>query len=163
MWFWDYKSGHNFQQAQTIVQPGILLLPIFSYLRFNWWAMIRTIVVMEGDHCLWNMPCVISGMTDNTWCFSSFGLWADLVAITLCRLRSVLTLRPAVFALQDRWIVRLEFMPFRTIRRALGWLLVKQTRLSNFGKKTIQPHQKLIRSTLGRPRTCGGSDRVPPI
>lgn len=24
MWFWDYKSGHNFQQAQTIVQPGIL-------------------------------------------------------------------------------------------------------------------------------------------
>lgn len=24
MWFWDYKSGHNFQQAQTIVQPGSL-------------------------------------------------------------------------------------------------------------------------------------------
>ncbi|XP_060218662.1 protein pleiotropic regulatory locus 1 [Lycium barbarum] len=24
MWFWDWKSGHNFQQAQTIVQPGSL-------------------------------------------------------------------------------------------------------------------------------------------
>ncbi|KAG0574283.1 hypothetical protein KC19_VG250400 [Ceratodon purpureus] len=24
MWFWDYKSGHNFQQAQAIVQPGSL-------------------------------------------------------------------------------------------------------------------------------------------
>lgn len=23
LWFWDWKSGHNFQQAQTIVQPGI--------------------------------------------------------------------------------------------------------------------------------------------
>ncbi|RWW77524.1 hypothetical protein BHE74_00014312 [Ensete ventricosum] len=22
LWFWDWKSGHNFQQAQTIVQPG---------------------------------------------------------------------------------------------------------------------------------------------
>nr|GMD36458.1 protein pleiotropic regulatory locus 1 [Ipomoea batatas] len=24
MWFWDWRSGHNFQQAQTIVQPGSL-------------------------------------------------------------------------------------------------------------------------------------------
>ncbi|KAK1377021.1 Pleiotropic regulator 1 [Heracleum sosnowskyi] len=24
MWFWDWKSGHNFQQKQTIVQPGSL-------------------------------------------------------------------------------------------------------------------------------------------
>ncbi|KAF9622136.1 hypothetical protein IFM89_029420 [Coptis chinensis] len=24
MWFWDWKSGHNFQQTQTIVQPGSL-------------------------------------------------------------------------------------------------------------------------------------------
>jgi pleiotropic regulator 1 len=24
LWFWDYKSGHNYQQAQTIVQPGSL-------------------------------------------------------------------------------------------------------------------------------------------
>ncbi|KAM0899443.1 hypothetical protein ACQ4PT_021306 [Festuca glaucescens] len=24
MWFWDWKSGHNFQQEQTIVQPGSL-------------------------------------------------------------------------------------------------------------------------------------------
>lgn len=24
LWFWDWKSGHNFQQAQTIVQPGSL-------------------------------------------------------------------------------------------------------------------------------------------
>ncbi|KAF3613585.1 Protein pleiotropic regulatory locus 1 [Capsicum annuum] len=24
MWFWDWKSGHNFQQAQTVVQPGSL-------------------------------------------------------------------------------------------------------------------------------------------
>ncbi|KZV14684.1 protein pleiotropic regulatory locus 1-like [Dorcoceras hygrometricum] len=24
MWFWDWNSGHNFQQAQTIVQPGSL-------------------------------------------------------------------------------------------------------------------------------------------
>ncbi|XP_045803017.1 protein pleiotropic regulatory locus 1-like [Trifolium pratense] len=24
MWFWDWKSGHNFQQLQTIVQPGSL-------------------------------------------------------------------------------------------------------------------------------------------
>ncbi|KAK7809450.1 protein pleiotropic regulatory locus 1 [Quercus suber] len=24
MWFWDWKSGHNFQQSQTIVQPGSL-------------------------------------------------------------------------------------------------------------------------------------------
>lgn len=23
MWFWDWKSGHNFQQAQTVVQPGM--------------------------------------------------------------------------------------------------------------------------------------------
>lgn len=23
MWFWDWKSGHNFQQSQTIVQPGM--------------------------------------------------------------------------------------------------------------------------------------------
>ncbi|CAL8080770.1 unnamed protein product [Prunus armeniaca] len=24
VWFWDWKSGHNFQQSQTIVQPGSL-------------------------------------------------------------------------------------------------------------------------------------------
>ncbi|KAH7676611.1 pleiotropic regulator 1 protein [Dioscorea alata] len=24
LWFWDWKSGHNFQQGQTIVQPGSL-------------------------------------------------------------------------------------------------------------------------------------------
>ncbi|OIT20755.1 PREDICTED: protein pleiotropic regulatory locus 1-like [Nicotiana attenuata] len=24
MWFWDWRSGHNFQQSQTIVQPGSL-------------------------------------------------------------------------------------------------------------------------------------------
>ncbi|KAG6437696.1 hypothetical protein SASPL_102621 [Salvia splendens] len=24
LWFWDWNSGHNFQQAQTIVQPGSL-------------------------------------------------------------------------------------------------------------------------------------------
>ncbi|CAH9067781.1 unnamed protein product [Cuscuta europaea] len=24
MWYWDWRSGHNFQQAQTIVQPGSL-------------------------------------------------------------------------------------------------------------------------------------------
>ncbi|KAM7256697.1 hypothetical protein ACFE04_012438 [Oxalis oulophora] len=24
MWFWDWKSGHNFQQSETIVQPGSL-------------------------------------------------------------------------------------------------------------------------------------------
>ncbi|KAI4345404.1 hypothetical protein L6164_012532 [Bauhinia variegata] len=24
LWFWDWKSGHNFQQAQIIVQPGSL-------------------------------------------------------------------------------------------------------------------------------------------
>eukprot|EP00897_Mesotaenium_endlicherianum_P007421 jgi/Mesen1/6707/ME000344S05989 len=24
LWFWDWKSGHNFQQANTIVQPGSL-------------------------------------------------------------------------------------------------------------------------------------------
>lgn len=24
LWFWDWKSGHNFQQAHTIVQPGSL-------------------------------------------------------------------------------------------------------------------------------------------
>lgn len=24
IWFWDWKSGHNFQQAQTVVQPGSL-------------------------------------------------------------------------------------------------------------------------------------------
>ncbi|XP_078174493.1 protein pleiotropic regulatory locus 1-like [Carex rostrata] len=24
LWFWDWKSGHNFQQTQTIVQPGSL-------------------------------------------------------------------------------------------------------------------------------------------
>ncbi|KAJ7955121.1 protein pleiotropic regulatory locus 1 [Quillaja saponaria] len=24
LWFWDWKSGHNYQQAQTIVQPGSL-------------------------------------------------------------------------------------------------------------------------------------------
>lgn len=23
LWFWDWRSGHNFQQAQTIVQPGM--------------------------------------------------------------------------------------------------------------------------------------------
>jgi hypothetical protein len=26
MWFWDWKSGHNFQQEQTIVQPGKIAL-----------------------------------------------------------------------------------------------------------------------------------------
>lgn len=25
MWFWDWKSGHNFQQSQTIVQPGMYI------------------------------------------------------------------------------------------------------------------------------------------
>lgn len=25
LWFWDWKSGHNFQQTQTIVQPGVYL------------------------------------------------------------------------------------------------------------------------------------------
>eukprot|EP00898_Chlorokybus_atmophyticus_P008289 jgi/Chlat1/8461/Chrsp80S07927 len=24
LWFWDWKSGHNFQQGQTVVQPGSL-------------------------------------------------------------------------------------------------------------------------------------------
>lgn len=24
LWFWDWKSGHNFQQSQTVVQPGSL-------------------------------------------------------------------------------------------------------------------------------------------
>ncbi|KAL2622292.1 hypothetical protein R1flu_002497 [Riccia fluitans] len=24
LWFWDWKSGHNYQQAQTVVQPGSL-------------------------------------------------------------------------------------------------------------------------------------------
>ncbi|BBH06517.1 pleiotropic regulatory locus 1 [Prunus dulcis] len=24
VWFWDWKSGHNFQQSQTIAQPGSL-------------------------------------------------------------------------------------------------------------------------------------------
>lgn len=23
LWFWDWNSGHNFQQDQTIVQPGM--------------------------------------------------------------------------------------------------------------------------------------------
>lgn len=31
LWFWDWKSGHNFQQAQTIVQPGTPDLSISSY------------------------------------------------------------------------------------------------------------------------------------
>jgi pleiotropic regulator 1 len=22
MWYWDWKSGHNFQQDESIVQPG---------------------------------------------------------------------------------------------------------------------------------------------
>jgi len=22
IWFWDWKSGHSFQQSETIVQPG---------------------------------------------------------------------------------------------------------------------------------------------
>ena len=29
LWFWDWKSGHNFQQAQTIVQPGTSPLYLF--------------------------------------------------------------------------------------------------------------------------------------
>ncbi|CAH9085651.1 unnamed protein product [Cuscuta epithymum] len=24
LWFWDWRSGHNFQQSQTVVQPGSL-------------------------------------------------------------------------------------------------------------------------------------------
>jgi len=30
MWFWDWKSGHNFQQAQTIVQPGMHVWPLLD-------------------------------------------------------------------------------------------------------------------------------------
>ena len=32
MWYWDWKSGHNFQQDQSIVQPGErarLLAPLY--------------------------------------------------------------------------------------------------------------------------------------
>ena len=33
IWFWDWKSGHNFQQTQTIVQPGTvqIFFPNISY------------------------------------------------------------------------------------------------------------------------------------
>jgi len=34
LWFWDWKSGHNFQQAQTIVQPGTVS-PLFFSIRFS--------------------------------------------------------------------------------------------------------------------------------
>ena len=35
LWFWDWKSGHNFQQSQTIVQPGINLFFFhFAFARF---------------------------------------------------------------------------------------------------------------------------------
>lgn len=25
IWFWDWKSGHSFQQSETIVQPGMYI------------------------------------------------------------------------------------------------------------------------------------------
>lgn len=40
MWFWDWKSGHNFQQSQTIVQPG---MHIFCSFMFNLVLVTSTI------------------------------------------------------------------------------------------------------------------------
>lgn len=34
MWFWDWKSGHNFQQSQTIVQPGMHIW-LLLYVQFD--------------------------------------------------------------------------------------------------------------------------------
>jgi pleiotropic regulator 1 len=34
LWFWDWKSGHNYQQAQTIVQPGIVFFASFFFFFF---------------------------------------------------------------------------------------------------------------------------------
>jgi pleiotropic regulator 1 len=34
LWFWDWKSGHNYQQAQTIVQPGIVFFASFFFVLF---------------------------------------------------------------------------------------------------------------------------------
>lgn len=28
LWFWDWKSGYNFQQSETVVQPGTYILSI---------------------------------------------------------------------------------------------------------------------------------------
>lgn len=36
MWFWDWKSGHNYQQTQTIVQPGIVLFALFFFFSLFW-------------------------------------------------------------------------------------------------------------------------------
>lgn len=35
LWFWDWTSGHNFQQSQTIVQPGTHLLESFIALELK--------------------------------------------------------------------------------------------------------------------------------
>lgn len=57
LWFWDYKSGHNFQQAQTIVQPGILPPSPTCTISFKlnlhvtvWWAYIRGYYLYGGNH-----------------------------------------------------------------------------------------------------------------
>jgi len=30
LWFWDSKSGDNFQQTQTIAQPGMYIWPLLG-------------------------------------------------------------------------------------------------------------------------------------
>ena len=53
MWFWNYKSGHNFQQAQTIVQPGILFihLCILSYFLVGLPSFIFCLYIVDGFTC----------------------------------------------------------------------------------------------------------------
>lgn len=44
IWFWDWKSGHNFQQTQTIVQPGKNMLESFCVLYLKSFKPLREVI-----------------------------------------------------------------------------------------------------------------------
>lgn len=51
MWFWDWRSGHNFQQAQTIVQPGMSFsLSIISLLSYYGIKSLTMITILVQVH-----------------------------------------------------------------------------------------------------------------
>lgn len=141
-------------------------------LLFSWWGMTRTTVVMLetiayetgpsfhlGNDGYRHLHARFSMYGFGLLCIGYFVDWVDCNHFPAVWEAYWLY----VFVLQVHWIARPEFMPFHTIRRALDWSHVKQTRLSNFGKKMRQLHQKHILSTSGRRKTCAGSDRAPPI
>lgn len=58
LWFWDWKSGHNFQQAQTIVQPGWFWLIFTCKLSFTWDVLLVS----------WRFSLFRSGSLDSEAC-----------------------------------------------------------------------------------------------